>query len=263
MAVLTIAPELAAGKFWNFNWLRLWLSYSGTKLNLVPAEIASDISTLKEKLLVMASYAETAVSRAVKALVRRDDDLARRTREEDDRIDRLEVEIDEVALGLLAQRPAATELRFVTMAMKIANNLERVGDEATTISRRVLELSREAQLPQTAQIPPMAATVLQMLKDALDAFVGRDPARARAVIPRDDEVDNSNRRVHRELAVLMAERPTVITRALNLMIISKSLERIGDHAANVAEQVVYLCEGEDIRHGPGRGTKSAPPGRGS
>jgi len=249
MFALTIAPG-HTGKFWNFNWLLLWLSYGRTKWNLVPAEFASEISTLKEKLLVMASYAETAVSRAVKALLRRDDDLARRTREEDDRIDGLEVEIDQVALRLLSYRPASFDLRFVTMAMKIANNLERVGDEATTISRRVLELSREAQLPQTAEIPPMASTVLQMLKDALDAFVGHDPVKARAVIPRDDDVDKSNRKLYDELAVLMAERPSTIPSALNLIVISKSLERIGDHAANVAEQVVYLCEGRDIRHAP-------------
>jgi phosphate transport system protein len=258
MAVLINHPRLA-GKFWNFNWRLLWFSYGWTKWNLVPAEFASEISTLKEKLLVMASYAETAVSRAVKALLRRDDELARRTREEDDLIDRLEVEIDQVALRLLSCRPASSDLRFVAMAMKIANNLERVGDEATTISRRVLELSREAQLPQTAEIPPMAGAVLQMLKDALDAFVGRDPIKARAVIPRDDEVDRSNRRLYDELTALMAERPATITRALNLIVISKSLERIGDHAANVAEQVVYLCEGRDIRHAPAQNAQPSAP----
>jgi phosphate transport system protein len=134
------------------------------------------------------------------------------------------------------------------MAMKIANNLERVGDEATTISRRVIELSNEPRLEQAGEILPMATTALQMLKEALDAFVRRDSAKARAVIPRDQAVDEFNRRVHRELAALMGARPATITRALNLMVISKSLERIGDHAVNVAEQVVYLCEGLDIRH---------------
>ncbi|HXJ59838.1 MAG TPA: phosphate signaling complex protein PhoU [Verrucomicrobiae bacterium] len=215
---------------------------------LVPGEPSGDLALLKEKLLMMASYAETAVNRAVKALARRDDDLASRTSEEDDRIDRLELEVDELALQLLATRPGPRELRFVTMAMKIANNLERVGDEATTISRRVMELSREPQLQQACEIPPMAATVLGMLKDSLDSFVRQDPAQARGVIPRDDAVDELNRRLHRELGALMAERPAAITRALNLMVISKSLERIGDHAANLAEQVVYLCEGRDIRH---------------
>jgi phosphate transport system protein len=145
------------------------------------------------------------------------------------------------------------------MAMKIANNLERVGDEATTISRRVRELGCEPQLRQATEIPPLAATVLHMLKDSLDAFVSQDPAKAREVIPRDRAVDDLNRRLHRELGDLMAERPTAITRALNLMVISKSLERIGDHAVNLAEQVVYLCEGRDIRHEPPPACAAARP----
>jgi phosphate transport system protein len=199
-------------------------------------------------LLTMASYAEAAVNRAVKALVRRDDELARVTDAEDDRIDRLELAIDQAALSLLAQRPSTEELRFITMAMKIARNLERVGDEATTISRRVIDLSREPQLRQAAEIPCMAALTVRMLKEALDAFVHRDSTRARAVIPQDHEVDDLNRRLHRDLAAFMAERPSAITRALNLMVIGKCLERIADHATNVAEEVVYLCEGRDIRH---------------
>ena len=196
----------------------------------------------------MAGYAEAAVNRAVKALVRRDDDLARQTREEDDLIDELELEVDDIALRLLARKPDALELRFITMAMKISNNLERVGDEATTISRRVLELSHEPQLQQAAEVPAMAALALGMLKDALDAFVHREPAKARRVVPRDEVVDDLNRRLHRELAALMAERPSAVTRCLNLMVIVKSLERIADHATNVAEEVVYLYEGHDIRH---------------
>jgi phosphate transport system protein len=208
----------------------------------------TELDALKEKLLTMASYAEAAVNRAVKALIRRDDDLARRTREEDDLIDRLEIEIDDAALRLLERKPALLELRLITTAMKISRNLERVGDEATTISRRVLELSQEPQLPQTNEIPRMAALALPMLKDALDAFVRRDPARARAIIPRDEAVDQINKRLHSDLAVLMAERPAAIPRCLSLMYICKSLERIADHATNVAEEVVYLYEGLDIRH---------------
>ena len=208
----------------------------------------TELATLKDKLLTMASRAEAAVNRAVRALVRRDDDLARRTREEDDAIDRLEIEIDGDALGLLLLKPALHQLRFVTMAMKISHNLERVGDEATTISRRVLELSQEPQLPQAAEIPRMAGLALAMLKDALDAFVRRDPLRARAVIPRDEEVDALNQQLQGELTALMAARPATVTRALHLMVVCKSLERIADHATNVAEEVVYLYEGIDIRH---------------
>lgn len=249
-------------KLWNFNCAPLWLCYRQSKLNVVPADFATQLGSLKEKLLVMAGYAEAAVNRAVKALIRRDDDLARQTREEDDLIDGLELEIDDLAVQLLAQRPAPLELRFITMAMKISNNLERVGDEATTISRRVLELSQEPQLPQTAEIPRMASLSLQMLKDSLDAFVHRDAPRARAVIPRDAVVDEMNSRLHRELAALMTHRPSAITRCLNLMVVSKCLERIADHATNVAEEVVYLYEGHDIRHldpGSSNGLNRAEP----
>ena len=233
---------------WDFNCPPPRLLYLEAKFKVVPAQFAIELAALKEKLLVMAGYAETAVNRAVKALMRRDDDLARRTREEDDLIDELELEVDDIALRLLERKPDAFEVRFITMAMKIANNLERVGDEATTISRRVTELSQEPQLLQAAEVPRMAVLAVDMLKDALDAFVHRDATKARSVIPRDAAVDELNLRLHGELAVLMAQRPSTISRSLNLMVICKSLERIADHATNVAEEVVYLYEGHDIRH---------------
>lgn len=197
---------------------------------------------------MMASQAESAVNRAVKALVRRDDDLALRTRDDDQVIDRLEIEIDDEAVQLLAGRPPMEELRRIIVAMKIAHNLERVGDEATTISRRCLELSREPQLRQATMIPRLAGMALQMLKDALDAFVHRDGAKARAVIPCDPEVDQLYQNLRRDLADSMHERPLSISRCLNLMVVAKSLERIADHAANIAEEVVFMLEGQDIRH---------------
>src|SRR5689334_23153136 len=153
-----------------------------------------DLDLLKEKLLMMASYAEAAVNRAVKALIRRDDEMARQTREGDDLIDRLEMEIDRGALVLLEQRPEPFQLRFITVAMKIASNLERVGDEATTISRRVIELAQEPPLAQAAEVPPLAGIVLGMLKDALDAFVHGRVEQALAVIPRDQQADERYRR---------------------------------------------------------------------
>ncbi len=213
------------------------------------SESSFELPALKEKLLIMASRAEAAVNRAVKALMKRDDHLARQIKAEDDMIDRLEMEIDETAIGLLERGPKGTNLRMVTMAMKIAHDLERVGDEATTISRRCLDLSHEPPLGSQVDIPRMAALALEMLKDALDAFVNRDPAKARAVIPRDSDVDSLNKEFHRELTASMAQNPAVITRCLSLMVIAKSLERIADHATNVAEEVVYLYEGHDIRHG--------------
>jgi phosphate transport system protein len=132
--------------------------------------------------------------------------------------------------------------------MKFSQNLERIGDEATKIARRSLELSQEPQLKPYVDIPRMAQLALAMLNDALDAFVRRDPAKARAVVPRDKQVDAINKQLHRELASFMIEKPTTITRCLSLMVISKALERIADHASNMAEEVVYLYEGEDIRH---------------
>lgn len=215
-----------------------------------------ELTALKEKLLTMASLAEAAVNKAIKALVDRDDDLARSVREEDGAIDRLEIEIDDMAVSLLAKAPLASDLRLITVAMKISHDLERVGDEATTISRRSLELSQEPQLKPYIDIPRMARMALEMLDDALDAFVNGNPEKARAVIPRDKEVDLLNRQLHRELSSYMVEKPTTITRCLNLMVISKSLERIADHATNVAEEVVYLYEAKDIRHSG----KGQPPG---
>ena len=207
-----------------------------------------EITELKEKLLTMGSHAEAAVTRAIKALVDRDDDLARAVKEGDGILDRLEIEIDEMAILLLSKAPLATDLRLITVAMKISQNLERVGDEATTISRRSMELSQEPQLKPYVDIPRMATMALEMLKAALDAFVNREPEKARAVVPRDKEVDAINKQLHRELSSYMVEKPTTISRCLNLMVISKSIERIADHATNVAEEVVYLYEAQDIRH---------------
>ena len=206
------------------------------------------IVALKDKLLTMASKASNSVNKSIKALVDRDDDLARAVQHEDDELDRLEIEIDEIAFGLLSKAPLANDLRFITAAMKISHDLERVGDEATKIARRSLELSHEPQLKPYVDIPRMTRMGAEMMAEALDAFVNAKPEQARAVIPRDKEVDLLNKQLQRELATYMVERPAAITRCLNLMVISKSLERIADHATNVAEEVVYLYEAKDIRH---------------
>lgn len=214
----------------------------------VPQKIESELAGLKEKLLMMASHAEAAVNRSVKALIRRDDELARRIKDDDSVIDRFEMEIDETALRLLGAQPSPGDLRLITLAMKISHDLERVGDEATTISRRCLEMSREAPLRHSVEIPRLASLALDLLKDALDAFVKRDAKKAQLLIPRDEPVDALNKQLHRELAAYMAEHPDTINRCLNLMVVAKSLERIADHATNIAEMVVYLYEGRDIRH---------------
>jgi phosphate transport system protein len=153
-----------------------------------------------------------------------------------------------MAISLLAKAPLASDLRLITVAMKISQNLERVGDEATTMARRAVELNSEPPLKSFIDIPRMAAIALGLLKEALDSFVRKEPEKARAIIPRDKEVDALNRQIHRELSSYMVENSANIGRCLNLMTVSKSLERVGDHAANIAEEVVYLCEARDIRH---------------
>jgi phosphate transport system protein len=211
-----------------------------------------DLGDLKQKLLTMASLAETAVNEALRALIERDYDLALRVKESDTTIDQLEVEIDDMAIQLLAKAPLASDLRLVTVAMKISQNLERVGDEATKIAKRARDLSQEPPVKVVVDLPRMAKLALDMLKAALDSFVNRDPATARALIPRDKEVDGINKQITNHLAQYMVENPDTIKRCLNLITVSRSLERIADHATNVAEEVVYLYEAQDIRHTGGK-----------
>jgi phosphate transport system protein len=220
-------------------------------------EFDQALAGLKEMLLTMASHAESSVHKAVEALGKRDYDLALRVQADDSVIDRFEVEVDDLAIKLLARTPSAHELRLITVAMKVSQNLERVGDETTTIARRVQELCQDVPLKLTLDIPQMATLAAQMLKAALDAFVNQDPAAARALIPQDKEIDRLNKQNHQVLAAQMIKDPDAVTRCLSLMVISKSLERIADHAKNVAEEVVYLCEARDIRH-PGAAGREAP-----
>jgi phosphate transport system protein len=196
----------------------------------------------------MASHAETAVRTGVEALVNRNDELAERVKIGDQVIDRFEVEIDDLAIHLLSKAPLATSLRLITVAMKVSQNLERVGDEATKIAKRVLDLNREPPLKLAVDIPRLSDEVLNYLQRALDCFVQMDSAAARELIPLDRQIDELNRQIHRQLSSHMVSQPDAIPRCLHLMVIAKSLERIADHAKNVAEEVVYLCEAQDIRH---------------
>jgi phosphate transport system protein len=219
-----------------------------------------ELNALKERLLTMASHAESAVNQSVQALTNRDLELALRVKENDAVLDQFEVEIDDLAIQLLAKAPLASDLRFVTVAMKISQNLERVGDEAAKIAKRARDLSKEPPLKLALDLPKMAGLALEMLKASLDAFVQRDPVAARALIRRDTIVDALHKEIQRLLTQQMTEDAESITRCLNLMVAAKSLERIADHATNVAEEVVYLCEAHDIRH-PGKNqSESASPG---
>jgi len=217
------------------------------------------MTRLKDNLLAMASRAESAVARSIRALVERDDALARQVVDEDNVIDKFEIEIDDNVIHLLVKAPLATDLRLTMVAMKISQNLERVGDAAVTIARRAIDLGAEPQLKPYVDIPRMATMSLEMLRDAITAFISREPEKARRVVPRDADVDDLNRQLHRELSSFMVERPSTITRCLHLMVISKTLERVADHAANIAEEVVYLYEAVDIRHTAPKAHEGAAP----
>jgi phosphate transport system protein len=207
------------------------------------------LEALRQKLLMMASRAEAAVNESVQALMQRNYDLAMQVRADDDMIDQFEIEIDEMAIQLLTKAPLAINLRLVMVAMKVSQNLERIGDEATKIAKRARDLAQEPPVKIHLDLPHMATLALGMVKDALDSFVQRDSAAARSIIPRDREVDALNKQVHQQLAQHMMENPDTIARCLHWIVAAKSLERIADHAKNIAEEVVYLCEAQDIRHG--------------
>jgi phosphate transport system protein len=207
-----------------------------------------ELAELKEKLLRMASLVETALTQATRALTEKNDELARTVKASDDSIDLLEKEVDEQAIVLLAKAPLARDLRFIIVAMKISHDLERAGDEAAGVAKQALKLNQEHSPIINVDIPRMSNMALKMLQDALDAFVSADADRARAVLPRDAEVDAAHKQAQRVLVSYMVEAPANITRCLSLLQVAKRLERIADHATNIAEEVVYLLEGRDIRH---------------
>ena len=196
----------------------------------------------------MASHAERMVNRAVRAHLDRDDALARQALETDETIDQFEIQIDRIALGLLAQAPGEFDLRQITCGMKIARDLERVGDEATTIARRAIKLMALPPLSTPLDIAEMTFLANAMLKDALDAFVNGNTVLARGVIPRDKRVDKMNKTYQDNLTELMETDPENIRRCRHLAVMCKCLERIADHAKNIAEDAVLLHEAKDIRH---------------
>lgn len=211
-----------------------------------------ELSRLKEMLRRMAATAEESVATALRALVERDVELARKVDADDARLDRMEMDVDRAGVELIALRqPKASDLRFIIVAMKISSELERIGDQAVSIAHRAAELAQEPPLKPLVDLPRMAAITQSMTHDVLDAFVYAKPNLAREVIARDQEVDRLNEQVRRELTSFMVEDPHTITRALSLMTVARKLERIGDHATNIAEDVVYLYEGRDIRHQSG------------
>jgi phosphate transport system protein len=208
-----------------------------------------ELNSLKAELLEMAGLAERAISNAIEALVKRDTPLAEKTIAEDEKINQMEVRIDDVCLKLLAlHQPMAADLRFITSAMRINTELERIGDQAVNIAERVISLNREPQLKPYIDLPRMAEITQSMVKDVLDAFVNGDAQLARSVCERDDQVDGLNDQVFRELMTYTIADPQTITRAVHLVIVSRCLERIADHATNIAEGVIFMAKGLVIKH---------------
>lgn len=208
-----------------------------------------ELQQLKEKLLKMGSLVEDGIKNSIHALVERDNTLARKVIENDRLVNTLDVEIDEESIRLIALRqPKATDLRFITMAMKITTDMERMGDLAVNIAERALELNEEPVLKPYIDIPKMRAIAQGMIRDALDAFVRKDKNLAMAVIMRDDEVDDLKHDVLQELAFFMIQDPSTVSRAMKISFVAQYLERFADHATNIAEMVIYLVEGKIIRH---------------
>jgi phosphate transport system protein len=208
-----------------------------------------ELQGLKEDLLEMGGRVEGIIQKSVEALKRRDRRLADEVFADDKIIDRLEITIDDRCVSLLALRqPLAVDLRFITAALIINNDLERVGDHGVNIAQSAQRLADEPPLKPLVDIPRMADLAAGMLREALDAFVRRDATTARRLVRRDDEVDNLNRQVFRELISFMIEDPRTITRAMELILVARNLERVADLATNVAEEVVFIAEARIIKH---------------
>ena len=209
----------------------------------------AELRELKEKLLSMGGRIEELIKDAMQALVDRDTELAKKCIARDHSVNRLELEIDELCLKLLALRqPTAVDLRFITLGLKIVADLERVGDLGVNIAERVIELNEETALKPYIDLPRMAEDVQNMLHRALDAFVREDVVMAQGVLDADDQIDDLNHRIFEELVDYMDRDKANIKRACRLMFISRYLERIADHATNVAEMVIFLVQGKDVRH---------------
>lgn len=208
-----------------------------------------ELKELKEKLLYEGGLVEKAIQNAIKSLQERDSERAKGVIENDDIINSNEIEVDELCLKLLALRqPAARDLRFITTAIKINYDLERIGDMAVNICERVQEINQEPQLKPYIDLPKMAEIVQIMVKESLDAFVREDVQLALKVTRDDEQVDQLLDQIFRELLTYMMQDMRTISRATRLLFISKYLERMADHAVNIAELVIFMVEGKIIRH---------------
>ncbi len=208
-----------------------------------------ELQELGDKILYLGGSVEEMIASALRSLLDRDPDLARRVIAMDPKVDSTELEIDHTCLNLLALRqPAASDLRFIATALKIVTDLERIGDLAVNMAERSIELNEEPPLKPYIDIPRMASLASSMLREALDAFVRHDSEKAARVLGSDEAVDKLNTQLFRELLTYMIEDPRSVSRAMRITFIAKYLERIADHATNIAQMVIFMCEGRDVRH---------------
>ena len=207
------------------------------------------LSSLRNNVLMMAGLAERTLDRAVKGLLQRDDNLCTTAIADDEEIDQLEKQIDKEGVDVLLRfQPVASDLRRVVAAMKLSPNIERIADQATNIARRARKLNRHPPLPEVEIIVPIQAHAMAMFKDSTDAFAREDVDLGRAVVARDKDLDHMNKMANRRLTDRMAQDRKQLRGYLNLIFISRALERVGDHATNIAEDAVYAAAAEDIRH---------------
>jgi phosphate transport system protein len=208
-----------------------------------------ELEELQRRLLEMAGLVEAAIHDSVLSLAEQDEERAQQVLQNEARINQMEIEIDDLATGLLAlQQPMAKDLRFLTAAIKINNDLERMGDLAVNIVERALSLLRQPPVKPLIDIPKMTRLAESMVRQSLDSFVKRDAGLARGVLLSDDAVDDLRDSIYQELISYMEKDPTTISRALDLLFIARNLERIADHATNIAEDVLFLVQGIDVRH---------------
>ena len=209
------------------------------------------LTSLRNNVLMMAGLAERCLDRAIRGLLQRDDNLCATAIADDEEIDQLEKQIDKDGVDILLRyQPVASDLRRVVSAMKLSPNIERTADQATNIARRARKLNRHPALDEVELIRPIQAHAMSMFKDAMDAFAREDVDLARGVIPRDKDLDDMNRQANKRLIERMAQDPDQLRGYLNLIFVSRFLERVGDHATNIAEEAVYAAAAEDIRHQP-------------
>ena len=207
------------------------------------------LENLRNNVMMMASQTERSLNRALKGLMERDDELAALAIADDEEIDQLEKQIDKDGVDVLLRfQPVASDLRRVVAAMKLSPNIERIADQATNIARRARKLNKHPPLPEIELIVPIQAHAMAMFKDSTDAFAREDVDLGRAVVARDKDLDHMNKMANRRLTDRMAQDPKQLRGYLNLIFISRALERVGDHATNIAEDAVYAAAAEDIRH---------------